>query len=190
MTRVVGIVPAAGRGTRFGGGKLIALVEGRPMIERTLQSLFDAGLESVTVILAEPSEVSPATAPILNDPRVTCAVNLSPGRGMFSTVQAGLEVAPAGDVVVVLPGDMPFVNPGTTSRVAQAAATSGRVVVARYRGRRGHPVAFPARLRLAILASPAESNLSETLKGFDPGEMEIEVDDPGIIRDVDRPADL
>lgn len=190
MTRVVGIVPAAGHGSRFGGAKLIAPVDGRPMLERTVRGLLDAGLESVILVLADRSEATPVTVPVLTDPRVACVVNSNPDRGMFSTVQIGLAASAAADVVIVLPGDMPFVLASTTQAVAAAVIRLDEVAVASYQGRRGHPVGIPARLRDRLVASESGSNLSDVLKALAPGQAEVQVDDAGVLRDVDRVADL
>ena len=46
------VVPAAGKGERFGGGKLLAPVDGTPMLERTIHTLLEAGIADVVVVLA------------------------------------------------------------------------------------------------------------------------------------------
>ena len=109
----VAVVPAAGSSTRFGTMKLLADVGGAPLLERTLASLLDAGVARVVVVTraGEAFEAVPSMA----DPRVTVSVNPDPARGMFSSIQTGLAVA-GGDVVLVLPADMPFVAPAHRRR--------------------------------------------------------------------------
>jgi molybdenum cofactor cytidylyltransferase len=182
----VAIVPAAGKAERFGGGKLAADVGGEPLLNRTLRSLLDAGVEHVVVVLAPGASLP--TVDLLNDERVVRVVNPDPSRGMFSSIQIGLASAD-GDPILVLPGDMPFVKATTVGAVIAEAARTGRIVSPRFQGRRGHPVAFPRRLRDAILKADGDSTLNNALKTAGVG-FELDVEDPGIRRDVDLPSDL
>ena len=74
--------------------------------------------------------------PSMADPRVAAVVNPNPTRGMFSSIQAGLAAA-GGDVVLVLPADMPFVATETVTAVIARAAATGSVVVPVHQTRRG-----------------------------------------------------
>src|SRR5689334_3827623 len=99
------VVPAAGSATRFGGGKLFALVDGVPMLDRTIDALLDGGIDDVIVVTpAEPGWG--AAVERLRDPRVSRAINPDPSPGMFSSIQIGLRAAKTGPVAI-LPGDMP-----------------------------------------------------------------------------------
>lgn len=185
----VAIVPAAGKAERFGDQKLLATIKGEPLLGRTLRSLVDGGVNAIVVVLAPVhAERLTSAVPLLGDPRVRIAINPDPSRGMFSSIQAGLAIA-EGDPIVVLPGDMPFVKPDTVAAVL-AACQGKRVVVPRNGGRRGHPVAFSSTVRDAILAADPGQNLSEILKTAGLSRLEIDVDDSGILRDVDTPDDL
>src|SRR5262245_17552630 len=113
----VAIVPAAGKGERFGGAKLLARIGPDVLIDLTLRSLLDAGVGRVVVVSAPGVDFNEAK--LISDPRVQIAVNPEPARGMFSSIQAGLAPA-AGDPVLILPADMPFVQPGTVVAVAAA----------------------------------------------------------------------
>src|SRR6187399_2453717 len=103
----VAIVPAAGKGERFGGAKLVARIHGEALIDLTLRSLLDGGVDRVIVVLAP--GVSLSEARLLEDRCVQTVVNADPSRGMFSSIQTGLAVAD-GDPILILPADMPFVQ--------------------------------------------------------------------------------
>jgi molybdenum cofactor cytidylyltransferase len=184
---VVAIVPAAGESTRFGSMKLLAEVDGVPLIARTLRSLLDAGIARV-VVVARPGEDFAAVR-LRDDPRVTIARNPDPGRGMFSSIQAGLAVA-HGDLVLVMPADMPFVAPDTVAAVVARAAATQSVVVPAYQARRGHPIAIPGRLCDALLALDATTTLKDALASSGEAIVELDVADAGVLRDVDVPGDL
>jgi len=181
------IVPAAGRGERFGGAKLLADVGGVPMLDRTLRSLLDGGVDELVVVLPPSGRFD--TVRLLSDSRVLMVVNPDPARGMFSSIQVGVEAA-HGDPMLVLPGDMPYVSSRTVAAVLAANAQTGAIVVPRHGGRRGHPVAVPTRLRPFVLRAAATGNLSDVLKASGVSRAEIDVDDPGILRDVDVQGDL
>jgi molybdenum cofactor cytidylyltransferase len=181
------IVPAAGKGERFGSpAKLLADVGGEPMLGRTIRSLLDAGIEQVVVVTAPGAALDSVSA--LIDARVRRVVNADPSRGMFSSIQAGMAAAD-GDPILVLPGDMPFVTPQTIAAVV-AASRLGEVVTPRYGAKRGHPVSLPGRLRTTILNADPTSNLSAVLKAVGIERLELEGEDPGVLRDVDTKQDL
>lgn len=182
----VAIVPAAGKGERFGGAKLLADVRGEPLLNHTIRCLLDGGVGRVVVVVPP---VSAMMVPLLADARVKTAVNPDPDRGMFSSIQAGASGA-VGDLLLILPGDMPFVRPATVTALLEAAQETGLAVSPRHQGRRGHPLALPGRLRAAILAAKATMTLSDVLAADGIARIEIDVDDPGILKDVDEPGDI
>jgi molybdenum cofactor cytidylyltransferase len=184
---VTAVVPAAGRSTRFGAMKLLADVDGRQLIERTICALLDAGVQRVVVVTRDPAAFS--GVPVLHDRRVATIVNGDPERGMFSSIQAGLA-ASTGDVVLVLPADMPFVAAATVAAVAARALETGSVVVPVHRARRGHPIAVPGALRAALLACAPTTTLKDALAVSAAAIVALEVADAGILRDVDVPGDL
>ena len=181
------VVPAAGKAERFGGAKLLADIDGQTVLDRTLKCLFDAFIEHVVLVVGPRDDYS--SARWANDKRLRIVVNPDPSRGMFSSIQEGLRDAP-GDPLVILPADMPFVSTSSVNAVINAAVLKKVIVVPVHAGRRGHPVAFPARYREAIVGAPATSTLKDALEATGEERMDVEVADPGILHDVDRPEDL
>jgi molybdenum cofactor cytidylyltransferase len=188
--RAVAVVPAAGKAERFGSQKLVASLGGEPLLNRTIRSLLDGGAESVVVVLSpEHADRITGAVPLLADPRVCAATNPDPSRGMLSSIQTGIAAA-AGDPILVLPGDMPFVRPETVAAVLAACRSSDSVVKPRHAGRRGHPIGLPARLGAVVLAADTRENLSAVLQAAGERHVEIDVSDAGILRDVDMTTDL
>jgi len=185
--RPVAIVPAAGKAERFGGAKLVARIGGDVLIDRTLRALLDGGVDRIIIVVSPDADLGAAR--LLADPRVRQVVNPDPARGMFSSIHAGLAAAD-GNPVVVLPGDMPFVSASTVAGLIAACALGQCVVVPVHGGKRGHPVAFPASIIPALLRTPAQATLKEALAGAGVTSLELDVNDPGVVRDVDVPADL
>ena len=186
-TVVVAVVPAAGASTRFGAMKLLADVGGAPLLERTLASLLDAGVTRVIVVTRAGEAF--AAVPSMADARVAAVVNPDPARGMFSSIQAGLAAA-GGDVVLVLPADMPFVAPESVAAVVARAAAKESVVVPVHQARRGHPIAIPRRLCDALLGLAPATTLKDALAASGASLLLLDVADAGVLRDVDVPDDL
>ena len=183
----VAVVPAAGKGERFGGDKLLALVGADTLLDRTLRSLLDAAIDRIILVVGPASDFSIVKA--LADSRVQIVRNPDPSRGMFSSIQCGLERAD-GDPVLVLPADMPFVRSTTVATVIGACGATGPIVLPTYLGKHGHPVGFPAPVRATLLAASPASTLKAALASTGLKHLGIPVDDPGVLRDVDVPSDL
>jgi molybdenum cofactor cytidylyltransferase len=157
------------------------------MLDRTIGSLLNGGIDRVVVVVAPGRDLSRVQC--VADHRVQTVVNDDPGRGMFSSIQAGLGVA-GGDPVLILPADMPFVSSETVAAVIAACQREQTIVVPTLNGERGHPVAFPASLHGPVLRAPVTASLKEALAQTGARRVELPLDDAGILRDVDVPADL
>lgn len=185
----VAIVPAAGAAERFGGAKLLASVGSDALLERTIRSLLDGGVERVVVVLGPDASDIRKGVPALDARGVRVATNRKPERGMLSSIQAGLREA-SGDPILVLPGDMPYVEAATVSTLLREQATRGGILSPRFDGKRGHPVVIPGSLRDEIIAAPDGATLHDVLRAHASDRTDLDVYDRGVIRDVDEPKDL
>jgi molybdenum cofactor cytidylyltransferase len=183
------VVPAAGSARRFGGGKLFALIDGDPLLDRTLSSLLDGGVSEIVVVVP-PEPGWGGAAARLQDPRVRLVVNPDPSRGMFSSIQIGLRAVADQGPVAILPGDMPFVRAETVRAVCERASHESGIVSPRLGGRRGHPVVVPFDVRGEILAASPTARLNEVLRRHEDRFVNIDVSDRGVVRDVDVKSDL
>lgn len=121
------VVLAAGAGTRFGGGKLLAPLAGRPVLQHVLDAVAAAGLERVVVVLGDDAAaVEPAIA-WRAERRV---VNPDPARGLASSVRIGIAALdPEVDRAVVVLGDQPRVPAAAFTGLLGAPADHARPVV-------------------------------------------------------------
>ena len=128
MTREkVGLVLAAGAGSRFGGGKLLATIAGRPVLQHVRDALAEAGVGESVVVLGQDAERMEAAVDWGSARRV---VNPDPDRGLSSSLQVGFEAigADAGAVLVAL-GDQPLVSPAVIRALLEAPDKRGRPIV-------------------------------------------------------------
>ncbi len=188
--RAVAVVTAAGSAERFGGRKLLAPVDGEPLLDHTIRALLDGGASEVIVVVGTDARAElERDVNAMNDARVRPVENRDPSRGMFSSIQEGVATA-SGDALLVMPGDMPFVRAATVRAVIAKYREREAIVSPRYRGKRGHPVAMPLAFKDEIRATPTSATLHEVIKKHLDMRVDLEVDDPGVVRDVDTPADL
>lgn len=188
--RAVAVVTAAGSAERFGGKKLLAAVAGEPLLDHTIRSLLDGGVtEVIVVVSADARRELARDVSAMNDARVRPLENPDPSRGMFSSIQIGVAAA-IGDALVVLPGDMPYVRPETVRALIARYRERPAIVSPRYKGKRGHPVVMPLSLRDDIAATAPTANLHDVIKQHQDERVDLDVEDAGVVRDVDTPADL
>jgi CTP:molybdopterin cytidylyltransferase MocA len=137
---VSAILLAAGGGSRFGGGKLLAPYRGRPLIEGALANLDDAPVdETVVVIGADAKRLREVCEP----QGVRVVENPGWAEGMSTSVRAGLgALEPGARAAVVLLADQPLVGAGAVGRLVEAFERGAKVAVATYGGRPRNPVLF------------------------------------------------
>jgi len=183
-------VTAAGSAERFGGKKLLTPIDGEPLLDHTIDALLEGGVAEVIVVVGRDARAElERDVNAMLDPRVRAVENPDPSRGMFSSIQEGVAQA-QGDAILVMPGDMPFVSPETVRAVIAAYEKKAAIISPRYRGKRGHPVALPSSLRDEIRAADSRGTLHDVIHAHTDMRVDVDKDDPGLVRDVDRPEDL
>lgn len=184
------IVLAAGRGSRFRGHdhKLKQDLGDHSVLGRTIAHAIESGLP-VVVVTTEPLAGESARLVARRDVVVLPEVGSvgQAGLGMGYSIAAGVAARPNMPGWLVLPGDMPMVAPGTLVAVADMLAQHP-VVFAQYRGRRGHPVGFSAELFSDLVQLTGDEGARRLVARYP--SIGLEVDDPGVLVDVDTEGDL
>ncbi|MEO8571826.1 MAG: NTP transferase domain-containing protein [Chloroflexota bacterium] len=186
--RTIGLVLAAGAGSRFGGEKLLAPIGGRPILQHVLDALAAAGVDEVVVVLGVDAAAVEAAITWRGERRV---INPEPARGLASSLQAGFEaIGPTSDPVLVALGDQPLISVEVIRSLLEAPAMPGHpVVVPAYADEHGRN---PVLLRPAAFSLVAEAAGDRGLGPLLAAHPELidEIPVPGANPDVDTPADL
>lgn len=127
--KVVVVVLAAGASRRFGSPKLLAPLDGRPLLQHALDGVAAAGLDDVVVVLGEAHTAVEAAIAWRGERR---RVNPRPEDGLSSSLRIGLDAAaedPAADAVLIVLGDQPALRPDVLAAVVDAAERTDRPVV-------------------------------------------------------------
>lgn len=186
------IVLAAGQGSRYRQvagehrNKLLAQCTGRDGVERCVLEhvLFNlsAAVDKI-VLLTRPDYSCVAEIGL----RHGCEVVLLDSSGMGDSIAAAVAAEPHHRGWLIALGDMPFIHPDTLEKVA-ASLEPDAISVPVQDGQFGHPVGFGREFGPALMGLTGEKGarrLFQTAK-----VIEVQVDDPGALWDVDVPSAL
>lgn len=184
-----GILLAAGESRRMGYPKPLLEIGGRTFLATLAAAMLDSIARLIVVVGAHADAVRRA---VPEDSRITVVENPNYLRGQLSSIKVGLSAVEADACgALVHLADHPMVTAATfAAMVEQYVRSQKPIVIARYRGRRGHPVLF-ARTLFAELRAASEDQGARVVVGADPDRVAyVDVDDPGVVMDLDTPEDL
>ena len=189
--RIVGILLAAGRGERFGGDKLGALLRSGPHAGLTVGvaacRTLRAAVDPVFAVVRA-GDVALAAALAREGAQVDVAERADDGMG--ASLAAGVAVAGGADGFIVALADMPWVTPATIRAVVEALRSGASIAAPRCHGRRGHPVGFAAAHRAELVALAGDQGARAIVEANASSVTFVDVDDTGVLADVDVPGDL
>ncbi len=193
-SRTVGLVLAAGSGTRFGSApaaKLLASFLGRPLVEHAVEVAAGAGLGGLVVVLGRgAADLEPAVdwrgAQLVRNP--------DPERGLATSLRIGAEAIraryPDAEALLVFLGDQPTVRPQVVAALlAEAARTERPILVPRYAAGGGPNPALVRRQAWGLVDAVEGDRGLGPLVAARP-ELVAEVAVEGSNPDVDTPLDL
>lgn len=173
----------------MGFPKALLEIEGRTFVAHTAESMLSAMDRLIVVVGAYADRVRRAMPA---DARITVTENRDYQRGQLSSIKSGLRAVSANaDGVVIHLTDHPIVKPETFFRLAQAYDRhSAPILIARNRGRRGHPVLFAHALLGELMAAPENEGARSVVNSNPDRVVYVDVDDAGVTLDLDTPDDL
>lgn len=187
-----GILLAAGYSTRFGSNKLLQPLPagspdaGVPMALAAARHLVAAVADCVAVVRPRAQRLGK----MLRDAGCKTVVCKNAAEGMGVSLAAGVQAAAdAGGLVVAL-ADMPFIRSETIRTIAKALEAGAAIAAPSFRGERGHPVGFARELYDELAALQGDRGARDLLARHRDRLTLCEVDDPGVLRDIDEPSDL
>lgn len=173
------IVLAAGRGERFGGGKLAVPLAGRPLLGHALSAALASPAERV-IVVARPGTPLPA------DPRLHL-IELE-SAALSESLRAGLAATEGAQGAFVFLGDMPLVPHDMAKRVLEAIGDA-LAALPEWHGTPGHPVLLTRPAFALADGLAGDEGLGRALRGR-ADVVRLPVDEDGVVLDVDRPEDL
>jgi molybdenum cofactor cytidylyltransferase len=182
---IAGLILAAGESSRMGTDKATLTYRGRTFLEGIVQTLEEAEIERIVVVLGHHAEEIQRKVKI-----GSAQVVLNPDyrSGQTSSLQAGLRALMADDpeAIVFCLVDHPAVSPETVSRLVATFRDCGApVVIPTYQGRRGHPVLIGRQVFAELLELACDAGADSVVRRYRPATQFVEVEDEGVVVDVD-----
>jgi len=185
------IVLAAGGSIRMGRSKArLPIQPDGTFLGRILRTLAEAGLDPLIAVTRERLDI-PSLWHDARSARVIEVINPEPARGQLSSLLCGLDaIAQPPQAVLMTLVDVPL-PAAATVRALVASWHRTRVPLVRplHAGRHGHPVIFGEALLTALRAANPADGAKPIVRTFASRGIDVAVDDPGVLRDVDTPED-
>jgi molybdenum cofactor cytidylyltransferase len=181
---VAGLILAAGESKRMGSPKALLEFRGETFLDRLVDT-FSRFCAPVIVVLG--AQAARIEGGVRHPECVVFAENSDYRLGQLSSMQRGLREVPGGaDGVLFTLVDHPNVRPSTIEALLDRPAPL--LAIPRFQSRRGHPIYFQRELVSEFLALPADSQAKVVVSRHADRIRYADVDDPGILDDVDDPA--
>ena len=188
LSPIPGIILAAGRSQRMGKNKLLLPFRGKPILQHVIDAAQQSSLSPLILVLGFNSDVirsqiDPGTALVVENNDFAC--------GYGSSLQVGLKALdkPCTGAIFLL-GDQPLVSTKTIEKLLLAFQKEPkRWVAPSWNGQRGNPVITPASWFDRIFALRGDTGPREHLKDPAANLKLVNVDDRGVVFDIDSPED-
>ena len=184
---MTGVILAAGASSRMGSPKALLQYRGETFLDRLIRIV---GRVADPLIVALGYHADEIRAGVKG--KAQFVVNPDPERGQLSSLQTALvELPRTAEGFLFIPVDCPAVLESTVLRLADAFIRRGPetlLVIPRIGDKRGHPVFAAREIAAEILALPTDAQAREVVHRHVPQTKYLDVNDPGILTDVDDPA--
>ena len=188
--RIAALLLAAGQSSRMGSNKLLAEIDGRPMVARVAQRLLSSRARPIVAVLGNEADRVDAALGKLPVERVR---NPAYAEGLSSSLKAGLAALPEDiDGVMICLGDMPLVAGRDLDRLITAFnPLEGRaIIVPTRRGKRGNPVLWAKRFIPEMAELAGDVGAKHLIGEHAELVCEVEMDSDGVLVDIDTPDAL
>ena len=182
-----GILLAAGFSRRFGSNKLLQLMaDGAPLAVIAARRLHAVLPEILAVV--NPHDAVLARLLEQNDIPITVCPHAQEGMG--ASLAWAVSRTPQASAWIIALADMPLIQPATIARIAGALCDPTAIAVPVFQGQRGHPVGFGRAYFEELAQLNGDHGAQSLLRHHAERVQRLVCNDPGIVMDIDTPADL
>lgn len=186
---IAAVLLAAGESTRMGRLKALLPWKGSTLIQHQVKALLEAGVHEVIVVLGYRAE---SLRPLVEAfPGARAVLNLRYRTGKSSSLRAGLRhVDPQTKAIVVLAVDQPRTAEVVRQVLEVHRRLGGPIAYPSYKGKGGHPIVFSVALLPEMMrVREARQGLREVVERHRAEVSKVEMDDPDVLLDLNRPED-
>jgi molybdenum cofactor cytidylyltransferase len=188
--KISAIVLAAGESRRMGDiNKLHMPIDGLPLLRRSVETLLDAELGEIVVVLGHDRANTQA---LLKGLPVSTVFNKDYESGQMTSVHCGLgSLGQAFEGVIVALGDQPALSVSDIDHLIDAFFTrnGGEVVIPEYQGKRGNPIIISNRCRQDIVTGKYNFGCRRFIEDNPELVRTVEMPGPSVVIDLDTPMD-
>jgi molybdenum cofactor cytidylyltransferase len=184
MFKIGAVVLAAGESKRMGFPKMLLPFRGKPILSVVLRTIIDSGIDYIIVVLGHRHEM---LIPIIEPTIADYCINHHYHQGMLSSVLCGIKrLRQQTDAIMIFPGDQPLISVESVKLLTDNYnKTDKEIIIPVYQGRRGHPVLIGHSLVGEIEKLDPETGLRGLSLEYPYAVLEVETNDPGIVKDFD-----
>ncbi|TGE34428.1 DVU_1551 family NTP transferase [Desulfosporosinus sp. Sb-LF] len=182
------IIVAAGYSFRMKRFKPLLSLGGGTVLEKAVHSFQKSGIRDIRVVVGHRAN---ELYPVLDRLEVQTIVNPNFSEGMFSSVTSGVKsLSPMVKGFFLLPVDNPIVNRDTLKKLQNTFFTTEfGIIYPSHQGMRGHPPLISCRYVNNVITWNKPGGMRALLEQYEHDAIDVEVDDPGILLDMDTPED-
>jgi molybdenum cofactor cytidylyltransferase len=192
-TGIAAVILAAGMSQRMkpagGAPKQLMAVAGKPLLQHTLDNVRRSQVDEMVLVLGHAAE---SVRQRVSTDGVRVLVNDKFQEGMGTSLRAGIgALGPSAKAAFAVLADQPFVRPETLDRMIAYHRQSGaQITIPLYRGFRGNPVLLDRSVFSEVMALSGDVGCRAIFGSHTEGIHKLEVDDPGILLDIDTVEDF
>ena len=187
MTKIAGILLAAGSARRFGAPKLLhPLHDGDPVAKAAAQALIHVLPNTLAVV--KPGDH--ALIELFTELGLHIVENPLADEGLGTSLAAGVNATAQADGWLIMLADMPWIQPATISALAARLENGASMVAPLYAGRRGHPVGFSSRWLQPLRDLCGDKGARDLIADNSDALDLLATEDAGVLKDIDFPYDL
>ena len=181
------LILAAGSGSRIGTPKLMLEYKEKSFLRIIADKIFEAGIKDINCVVTDKT----LDWAMKNVPEIHYILNPKPEDGMLSSVFYGAEVLEDDENILINPVDHPFVDAETYKLlIRESERYNSSVIKPEYKKKSGHPIIIPFDFAKSIKAEDFSLGLNEVIKKSGCHRVYVEVQDKGILRNVNTVDDL
>ena len=178
------ILLAAGQSKRMNGeNKLAKKIKGIPLIKCALNNILKSSVNEIIIVLGYQSEIIEKL--IDKNDKIKFVFNPNFETGMASSIKKGVEnLSKETNAFFISLGDMPSINYDTYDQLIECKKNQ-KIIVPMFKGQKGNPVLFPKSFEKIMLSIQGDYGAKKILENNKKQVLNIEINDPGIIKDID-----
>lgn len=182
------IILAAGGSVRMGTGKMLLPYRGMTIIEKVIENVLKAGIDRIIVVTGSGKE---EITKVIRRLPVEQIYNDNWKTGMLSSVKCGFRSLPETcRAAIIFLGDQPMIDSKTIEEVTYAYRKTGKgIIMPVYNKKRGHPLLIDKKYSVELDKLNPDEGLRMLAHKFPVDVLEVETDDPAILKDIDTPED-